>query len=185
MKLNLRLVSCPLALVIVFAEASSVLTDARQSQTSSPAKRAQARAAQGKIWKSETTGKEYRVKVEKDRFYAEWSNVPPESAKQGLYIRTECRPAGTKWVGTTQAFLLCPHKEEAGAKKMNGCHITLRFEVDSITPDRITGRGESLRRWDCDACKVFETGWGNFVWVPKQKGAHPPRPSRPKGTNKT
>jgi hypothetical protein len=48
------------------------------------------------------------------------------------------------------------------------CSMTLRFEVDSISPERITGRAESLRDFDCQKCEVRQTGWGNFVWLPKK-----------------
>jgi len=166
LKLNLRLASCPLALVIVFAEASSVLTDAQQSQTSSPAMRAQARAAQGKIWKSETTGREYRVRVEKDRFYAEWVPGPAVADRDKTYIRTECRRTGSKWVGISRSFLPCVVENEKG-RTTNWCHLMTRTEIESIGPNRIVGRGESLHRFDCQTCKILEAAMTDFVWVPK------------------
>lgn len=124
---------------------------------------------QGEIWKSETTEKEFRVRVEKDRLTAEWVNIPPDGAKQGAYIRSECRRVGEKWVGTSQVFLPCALPGDQ--KATHACHMTLRFEVDSISRDRITGGGESLRQFDCQSCKVLETAWAKFVWVPKQKAA--------------
>jgi len=116
------------------------------------------------IWKSATTGKEYRVQIDGDRLTAEWSNIPPEAAKQGAYIRSECRRSGTKWVGTSRILLPCPLPD--GKTKM--CPMLLRFEVDNISPERITGGGESLRDFDCGSCEVRKTGWGPFSWAPKR-----------------
>jgi hypothetical protein len=115
------------------------------------------------IWKSASTGREYRVKVEGDRFTAEWTNIPPQAAKQGAYIRSECRRSGSRWIGTSRILLACPLPD--GKTKM--CPILLRFEVDFISSDRITGGGEILREFDCGACEVRKTGWGPFTWAPK------------------
>jgi hypothetical protein len=40
-----------------------------------------------------------------------------------------------------------------------------------MSAERITGRGESLREFDCQNCQVHQTGWADFVWVPKGKPA--------------
>jgi hypothetical protein len=116
------------------------------------------------LWKSASTGKEYRVKIEGDHFTAEWSNIPPPAAKQGAYIRSECRRSGTRWIGTSRILLPCPLPDG----KMKMCPMLLRFEVDFISSDRITGGGEILREFDCGACEVRRTGWGPFNWAPKR-----------------
>jgi hypothetical protein len=115
------------------------------------------------IWKSATTGKEYRVKIDGDRLTAEWSNISPQAAKQGAYIRSECHRDGARWVGTSRIFLPCLLPD--GKTKM--CLMLLRFEVDSISSDRISGGGEILRDFDCGSCEVRKTGWGPFTWAPK------------------
>lgn len=135
-----------------------------------PTKQPPAHSARGTIWKSETTQKEYRVRIEKNRFYAEWVNIPADSAKQGVYIRSECSRVGAKCVGTSRVFLLCP-ESQASRNPTKGCAWTFRFEVDEISPNRISGRSESLRNFDCQKCEVRQTGWANFVWVPKGKAA--------------
>jgi len=116
------------------------------------------------VWKSLSTGREYRVKVEGDRFTAEWSNIPPQAAKQGAYIRSECHRSGTRWIGTSRILLACA----LGDGKTKMCPMILRFEVDFISPDRITGGGEILRDFDCGSCAVRKTGWGPFSWTPKK-----------------
>jgi hypothetical protein len=118
------------------------------------------------IWKSETTGKEYRVRIEGDRFYAEWVNLPPAAAQRGAYIHTVCRRAGSKWVGTSNIFMPCTVGEGKSEHIADTCRLSLKIEIDSVTQDRITGRGQSLEKFDCQSCKVIATGWGNFVWIP-------------------
>ena len=117
------------------------------------------------LWKSASTGKEYRVKVEGDRFSAEWSNIPAQAAKEGAYIRSECRKTASRWIGTSRILLGCALPD--GKTKM--CPMLLRFEVDFISPDRITGGGEILRDFDCGTCEVRKTGWGPFTWTPKKQ----------------
>ncbi len=51
---------------------------------------------------------------------------------------------------------------------MNWCHLVTKIEFDNVGADRITGRGEGLRRFDCANCKILETAWVNFEWVPKE-----------------
>jgi len=117
------------------------------------------------IWKSASTGKEYRVKIEGDRFTAEWTNIPAPAAKLGAYIRTECRRSGSRWIGTSRFLLPFPCPPPNGKLKM--CPLILRFEVDFVSPQRITGGGESLKDFDCTACEVRKTGWAPFTWAPK------------------
>jgi len=161
----------PLWWVIILVSAILATTSLQLSSESQSAakpagtKPAAKAAALPKIWKSASTGKEYRVKVEGDRFTAEWSNIPPEVAKLGAYTRTECRRSGSRWIGTTRFFLPFPCPPPNGKLKM--CPLILRFEVDFISPDRITGGGEILREFDCGTCEVRKTGWGPFSWVPK------------------
>jgi hypothetical protein len=116
------------------------------------------------IWRSTTTGKEYRVQIDGEHLTAEWTNIPPEAAKQGAYIRSDCRRNGTRWVGTSRILLACPLPD--GKTKM--CPMLLRFEVDFVSSDRITGGAEILREFDCGSCEVRKTGWGPFSWAPKR-----------------
>jgi hypothetical protein len=147
--------------------AAAPLESWSQTQLASkpPAAKANTKAAPlPAIWKSATTGKEYRVQVKGDLLTAEWLNIPPEVAKQGAYIRSECRRQGSRWVGTSRVFEPC----ELPAGKTKMCLLVLRFEVDFISPDRITGGGESLHGFDCTSCEVRQTGWAPFAWMPKR-----------------
>lgn len=118
------------------------------------------------VWRSLTTGKEYFVRVDKNHFYAQWVNLPPASAQRGAYIHTACELKGKKWTGTSDIYMPCAVGERKSEEIANTCHLTLKIEIDSISKDRITGRGQSLRKFDCGTCKAIETGWGNFEWVP-------------------
>ncbi len=149
----------------ILATSSLQLSSQNQSAPKPEGTKSAAKAtALPQIWKSTTTNKEYRVKIDGERLNAEWSNIPPEAAKQGAYIRSECRHSGSRWVGTSRILLACPLPD--GKTKM--CPMLLRFEVDFISSDRITGGGEILRDFDCGSCEVRKTGWGPFSWVPKR-----------------
>jgi hypothetical protein len=119
------------------------------------------------LWKSETTGNEYRVDVVNDTLRAEWVNVPAEISSHGGYVRTVCRRSGSKWQGTSASLLPCSTGEGAKERVVNWCHLETRTEIDLITSDRITGHGESVKRVDCEHCQVVERGWTAWVWTPK------------------
>jgi hypothetical protein len=119
------------------------------------------------IWKSETTGNEYRVHIEGDTFHADWANVPPELARRGAYVRTECKRVGSRWVGTTRSLLPCTQGSGASAKILNWCPLVTRTEIDSVAAGRITGRAQAIHKSDCQSCKLLETVWKDFVWTPK------------------
>jgi hypothetical protein len=40
--------------------------------------------------------------------------------------------------------------------------------VDSSSAEKITGHSESLRSIDVNACRVQETKWAEFTWIPKK-----------------
>jgi hypothetical protein len=48
------------------------------------------------------------------------------------------------------------------------CHLTIRFEVDSITPEKITFHSEAMRNFDPTKCQLLQTAWEEFTWVPKK-----------------
>lgn len=118
------------------------------------------------VWKSQTTGKKYRVRIEGDHFYADWVDLSPAAAGHGAYIRTVCRRAGSKWVGTSSIFMPCTVGTGKAEHIADTCHLNLKIEIDTVGKDRITGRAQSLRKFDCRSCKVLEAGWADFTWVP-------------------
>lgn len=120
------------------------------------------------VWKSETSGNEYRVSVEGDVVRSEWINLPADLAKQGVFLHTECHRMGSKWVGVADSRLPCSVGSGSDARVIRWCDLRTRFEIDSIAAGRITGRGEGIKRVDCGQCQVLESGWKDFVWIPKR-----------------
>jgi hypothetical protein len=144
---------------------------AQKPATDSKPAPAAANAAFGKlpkIWHSDATKHDFRVEVTNDLFRAEWVNVPPAVAKQGSYIHTECRKAGSKWVGSSRVNMLFAVPGAPAGKDTKLCLVNVRIEVDSISPEKITGHSESLHAFDVNACRVQETKWSEFTWVPKK-----------------
>jgi hypothetical protein len=141
--------------------------------TSGPAQAQEQAQRAGKsvhLWKSQTTGNEYRVSIEGDLLRAEWVNIPAELRRNGAYVRTECRRVGTNWVGTTRSRLRLPCTEVAmanGRHPLAWCSLVTRIELDSMSPDRITGRAQAPTRLDCHACKLLDAEWKSFTWILK------------------
>lgn len=156
-----------LACGIVLTELAGLPLEAQRAKAPSRSHPGQIIPAVSRVWKSETTGKEYRVWIENERFHAEWVNIPPELAQRGAYIRSECRRAGSKWIGTSHSYLPCESVEKNKAVR-NWCRLLTRIEIDTVAADRITGRGEGVRRFDCQSCKILERVWKDFQWVPKR-----------------
>ena len=121
-----------------------------------------------KIWSSEATKHDFRVEVTNDSFHAEWVNIPAAAAKQGAYIHTECRRAGSKWEGSSRINMLFAVPGAPPGKDTKMCSLTVRFEVDSITAEKIVGHSEALRSFDVNACRVQESKWAEFTWIPKK-----------------
>ncbi len=126
--------------------------------------------ASARIWRSQTTGKEYRVWIENERLHAEWVNAPPELAQHGASIHIQCHRMGTKWVGTARNYLPCDTTEN-GKRVTNWCRLTTKIEFDQPEARRMTGRTEWARRFDCANCKILEPVLTNFEWVPKEPPA--------------
>jgi hypothetical protein len=158
------------ATVILLLGCTKTWLAAQQAKPPSKEPPARAVAAPARIWRSVTTGREYRVWMDKDRLHTEWVNLPPALAQAGAYIRSESHRVGTRWIGTVQSYLPCEARE-SGMRVSNRCHLETRIEIDSMRADRITGRAQALRRFDCKACRVIEPAWADFVWTPKDRKA--------------
>lgn len=144
---------------------------AQKTATPGPPPKGTSHAASGqlpKIWRSEATKHDFRVELTNDLFRAEWVNIPPAAAKQGAYIRTECRRAGAKWVGSSNVNMLFAIPGAPTGKDTKLCSLTVRFEVDSISTEKITGHSESILAFDVNACRAEQTKWSEFTWIPKK-----------------
>jgi len=167
-------------LLLIFMAFVAVTQSAATAQTAAPApsstKGKTAETSKGstvpaklpKLWYSEGTKHDFRVEVTNDLFKAEWVNLPPVPAKRGAYIRTECRRAGAKWVGTSRLNMLFAVPNAPSGQDTKMCELTVRFEVDSVSPEKITGYSENLTDFDVNACKVRNSKWSEFTWTPKK-----------------
>ena len=163
-----KLRSCILTSAVLLFAMSGCSPQARQPLNTGQSKPIQTAAQLKDIWVSQTTGKEYRVTVEGDIFHAEWVNIPPDLAAHGSFIRTECKRQGSKWVGTSTSFVACTLNQGTKPKIDNWCHLETTIEIDSITADRISGRGETLQKFDCQTCKILASTTKDFFWLPKK-----------------
>lgn len=163
-----KLWSCILTSAVLLFALSGCSPQAQQPLSTRQSKPIQTTAQLKDIWVSQTTGKEFRATVDGDVFHAEWVNMPRELAAHGSFIRTECKRQGSKWVGSSASFLPCSLGNGPGSKIDNWCHLKTTIEIDSITADRISGRGETLQKFDCQKCKILESGTKDFFWTPKK-----------------
>src|ERR1700693_3673289 len=161
-KLPINLVLVPAVLILL----SGCSRKAEQPNATAEGKTASAPGQPKDIWVSETTGKEYHVTADNDAFHAGWVNISPESASHGAYIRTECKRQGSKWVGTSASFVPCSVGTDPKSKFENWCHLETKFEIESITADRISGRGEAIKSggFDCAKCKILDSEMKDFFW---------------------
>lgn len=120
------------------------------------------------IWHSEASHKDFRVGIKGDMFQADWINIPAAAAKSGASMRIECRRTGTKWVGSASVYQGIAVPGAAAGKDVKMCRLTVRFEVDSITPQKITFHSEAMRNIDAAKCQLLQTAWEEFSWLPKK-----------------
>jgi len=120
------------------------------------------------MWKSQTTGNEYRVEIEGGILKAERVDLPKDSAHEGAYVRTTAQHQGSKWIGKTQIFLPCALGH---GPVINKCHMTMAFEITEMEPNLIRGRIENpdLSQFDCKSCNIPKKEWKDFVWAPKKQ----------------
>ncbi len=142
----------------------------QDTQGPGPKTQKPAQAPRGDIWKSETTGKIFRVRIENNVFYSDCVSLDPALARKGAHIRARLSRVGSKWRGTSDIYLPCAVGGSATVAISNWCRMTMGMEVDSMTADRITGQIEDPKRgsFDCQHCKVLQTVWKPFVWVRKR-----------------
>jgi len=154
----------------IFIQLSGCARKGDQPNATAEGKNPSASAQPKDIWISETTGKEYHVTANNDTFHAEWVNISPDSSAHGAYIRTECKRQGAKWVGTSASFLPCSAGKDPKSKIENWCHLETKIEIESITADRISGRGEAIKSggFDCAKCKIVDSEMKDFFWSPKR-----------------
>jgi hypothetical protein len=114
-----------------------------------------------RLWTSLTTGHDYRIRMDGEFIYTEWSNPPVTGT--GVFMRSERRKSGEKWVGKTHAYL--PFQYYA---QVRWCSTETGIEISKVTPSRIEGRAESFSGFNARKCEPKGTEWKDFTWIPKK-----------------
>jgi hypothetical protein len=113
-------------------------------------------------WKSMNSGAVRTLRVEGEYVYAEVV-LPDAQAKAGMFVLTEAKKDGEKYVGKTSKRLL---NTQTGPS----CSVTNPIESTLVTPDRIEGRvfvSPPSEKIDWNTCSYSSpSDWQPFVWIP-------------------
>jgi hypothetical protein len=158
------------AMILAFAMAGTFLLG-QEPQSSAPAPtQPSSDLMGGRTWTSLTTSKDYRVRLDSDYIYTEWTNVPPEWGVSA-FSRAELKKTGTIWKGHTRMQFPCQYKDIwSGGMKINSVTLDPEIEITSMTDTRIEGRAQNYGSgFDCKAGKSKgEPTWTSFTWIPKE-----------------
>ena len=161
-------------LALILWSAAVLPSNAQQLAPPKKERQIPAPPASARIWKSLTTGNEYWVWTENERMFAQWVNITPEWAERGAYIHTECRKVGARWIGNSRLYLPFPcEKTQNGRKTRAWCRLVTKIEFDRIEANRLAGRTEGFKEFDCERCRIVEVVWKDFEWVPKEPSPVP------------
>ncbi len=168
MRHTVQFLSLTLACGVVLAGRAGGALEAQRPDSPASPPAAKSAPTNSVLWKSQTTGNEYRVTIEGATLQAERLNIPKDPSHEGAYVRTTARRQGSKWIGKTQIFLPCALGH---GPVINKCHLTMGFEITEMGRDLIRGRIENpdLNQFDCKSCNAPKTEWKDFVWVPKKQ----------------
>lgn len=114
-----------------------------------------------RLWTSLTTGRDFRIRMDGEFIYADWTNLPISGTS--AFMRSELKKSGEKWVGKTRAYL--PFKYYA---QVRWCSTETAIEITKVTPSRIEGRAESFAGFNARKCEPKGTEWKDFTWIPKE-----------------
>ena len=102
------------------------------------------------------------IRVEGEYVYAELV-LPEPAAKAGMFVLTEAKKDGDRYVGKTNGRLL---RAETGPS----CSVSNPIEFTLVTPDRIEGRvfgPPPNAKLDWNTCNYSSPDdWQSFVWIP-------------------
>ncbi len=123
-------------------------------------------------WKSLASGTTKILRFEGDYIYIE-TVYSEELRKLGVFTISEGKKQGDKYVGTTREQRVWWETNPYTGEKVitHSCIKESAFELTSVTPSRIEGRG--LRppqgaKFDYKKCKSSKPDeWVSFVWIPE------------------
>lgn len=130
-----------------------------------------------RVWTSLKSGRDFKVRIDRDYVYTEWVNLPPVLQSTAAFMRTELKKDGEKWIGKVRLNLPYAFKssymdfwrtgQQMGTENVNWCRDESEFEIDRISDSRIEGRSLSPSSFDVKKCKPGKKEWQSFTWIPK------------------
>lgn len=150
---------------VSIGQAKPLLTGAHNAVSLDGASLGEAESTTGalgdRLWTSLTTGHDYKVRIDGDFIYTEWTNVPWNGT--GAFMRSELKKSGSKWVGKSHANL--PFKYYA---QVRWCSTETDIEITMVSPSRIEGRTAAFTGFNARKCESKGTEWKPFTWIPKE-----------------
>lgn len=130
-----------------------------------------------RVWTSMTSGRDYKMRIEGDYIYIEWTNRPPELQTTGAFMRAELKKDGDRWIGKVRSLLPYVYKssymdfwrtgQQTGTENVKWCTVETEFEINKLADSRIEGRSLGSKTFDAKKCQAGEMEWQSFVWIPK------------------
>jgi hypothetical protein len=116
----------------------------------------------GIVWTSLVSGKDYRVRLDGDYIYTEWTNIPPDWSASA-FLKGELKKTGTVWTGHGRYHFPCQY-----GLRINWITVDLGIEITYMTQTRIEGRVQNYSGYNCRTGKPKgEPTWSSFTWIPK------------------
>lgn len=127
--------------------------------------------ADGTVWTSLTSGRDYTIRLDGEYLYMDWTSIPPEIRTAGGFSRAELKksPDG-KWRGKLHARLPCTYTRGLGAYARNitnWCSREDDEEIDLLSDKRIEGISTTWEKFNCKSCEAKELGHKPFTLIPK------------------
>jgi S1-C subfamily serine protease len=105
------------------------------------------------VWTSINTGKDYKVRIDGDYIYLQWTNMSEDFRSHGVFIRAELKKTGDKWVG----------------KEIRNwpCRFEVDMEIDEVSETRIEGKNMTWPDFNARKCQPKYPELKQFTWIPK------------------
>jgi hypothetical protein len=122
------------------------------------------------VWTSLISGRDYKVRVDGDYLYTDWTNIPASLKDTATFSRGELKKSGTRWTGQFRSYFPCVYIDRWGNQQIkNWITMVLPIEITMMTVTRIEGRAQNYEQGiDCKkATPKGQPTWASFTWIPK------------------
>jgi len=113
-------------------------------------------------WTSMMTGHDYKIRMDGEHIYTQWTNIPEAWQSAGAFSRADLTKSGDKWVGKGISWL--PYKDKTSVK---WCRLETGMVYDNVSDSRIEGRSTSWSNMDVKTCQPKNPEVKAFVLIPK------------------